>query len=294
MRYDLDYVKELFIKDGCVLLEEEYKHIKHPMRYICKCGNQAKITLDGFNKGSRCKECGIKKQTKSRSLTFEDVRDTFKSYGCELLSTDYKNARTLLEYRCDCGNISEITLDNFKRGVRCNECRSGKIGDAHRLPYDYVKEQFELGGCKLLSTEYHNAKQLLSYRCSCGNISKVAYTHFSRGGRCKDCGFDKIRGENHPNYNPNITDDYRERRVPGYEKWRKFIIDKDGNKCLKCGKFEGIVLNVHHIINYSSNPNLAIDENNGATMCGECHTNFHKKYGYQNNNREQLQEWVGV
>lgn len=59
--YKYDYVKECFEQEDCVLLEEEYKNCKTPMRYIAKCGHESTITFDQFlnadSATKRCRDC---------------------------------------------------------------------------------------------------------------------------------------------------------------------------------------------------------------------------------------------
>jgi hypothetical protein len=49
---------------------------------------------------------------------------------------------------------------------------------------------------------------------------------------------------------------------------------------------------VHHIENFSEKPELRFDVNNGITLRHDVHQDFHKKYGYTNNTREQLDEFI--
>jgi len=51
-------------------------------------------------------------------------------------------------------------------------------------------------------------------------------------------------------------------------------------------------LNAHHIENFANKKKLRFEDSNGITLCKECHDKFHKIYGYQNNNREQLTEFL--
>lgn len=57
----IDEVKKRFLECSCVLLENEYIHAHTKMRYICSCGNEAKITLNNFMNGCRCNNCKCKK-----------------------------------------------------------------------------------------------------------------------------------------------------------------------------------------------------------------------------------------
>lgn len=61
IRYELDYVQEVFEQNDCILLEEEYINCKTPMRYIALCGHEAFITFDVFQNAPsatrRCRDC---------------------------------------------------------------------------------------------------------------------------------------------------------------------------------------------------------------------------------------------
>jgi hypothetical protein len=114
--------------------------------------------------------------------TLESVKQYFKEHGCELLEEEYKNNSTKMEYKCSCGNISEITLGNFQAGKRCQKC-GGK--EKHTL--EYVKQYFKDKKCELLETEYINSKTKMKYMCSCGNNSEIIFSNFLKGCKCQKC-----------------------------------------------------------------------------------------------------------
>src|SRR5699024_6597179 len=59
---------------------------------------------------------------RSQALGIEKARNIFEEGGCLLLEKEYTNARTPMLYVCNCGSISKIRLDNFRKGKRCREC----------------------------------------------------------------------------------------------------------------------------------------------------------------------------
>jgi hypothetical protein len=50
----------------------------------------------------------------TKAYIFEYVQNYFKEHNCKLLSKEYKNTKTLIEYICKCGNKSETTFGRFK------------------------------------------------------------------------------------------------------------------------------------------------------------------------------------
>lgn len=63
----------------------------------------------------------------------------------------------------------------------------------YKHSYEFVKEQFEQRGYKLLSTEYINSHQKLEFICSKhpNEIMKVNLNHLMNGKGCKRCGYER-------------------------------------------------------------------------------------------------------
>ena len=62
------------------------------------------------------------------------------------------------------------------------------------------------------------------------------------------------------------------RKTREYRKWRVKVIRRD-KKCVICGSIKH--RNAHHINHATYFPEQRFDENNGITLCRDCHTNFH-------------------
>jgi 5-methylcytosine-specific restriction endonuclease McrA len=103
-----------------------------------------------------------------------------------------------------------------------------------------------------------------------------------------------LTGENNPNWNPNITDEERinNRKYPEYQQWRLSVYERDNYTCQCCFSKKGGNLVAHHILNYSTHHDLRTDLANGLTLCEDCHVGFHNLYGYKNNTKEQLDEYI--
>jgi len=101
-------------------------------------------------------------------------------------------------------------------------------------------------------------------------------------------------GENNPNWKGGITTEkYRVRRNKDFRFWREAVFSRDNYICQKC-KIRGGKIHPHHIFNFATYLDLRFAIDNGITLCQICHKKFHKKYGYRNNTREQLEEWMKI
>ena len=83
-----------------------------------------------------------------------------------------------------------------------------------------------------------------------------------------------------------------------FKLWREFVFKRDNYTCQKCkrknGNGEKIILNPHHIENFSTCIEKRFDINNGVTLCDKCHQKFHSLYGRHNNNLQQLNEFLNL
>ncbi|AYA77336.1 hypothetical protein DOE78_18820 [Bacillus sp. Y1] len=50
-------VKEIFTKEGCELISEEYLGVSEPLEYLCKCGKPHTKSLSAFKMCSECPDC---------------------------------------------------------------------------------------------------------------------------------------------------------------------------------------------------------------------------------------------
>lgn len=86
------------------------------------------------------------------------------------------------------------------------------------------------------------------------------------------------RGKDHYNYKGGKTQrSLAARRTPEYYDWRLAVFTRDNFTCQKCGDRRGRNLRAHHIKSFSEYPELALDVDNGLTLCVTCHDLEHFK-----------------
>lgn len=83
------------------------------------------------------------------------------------------------------------------------------------------------------------------------------------------------------------------RRSIEYRLWREAVFARDNWTCQKYG-IRGGTLHPHHILNFSSNPELRFAIDNGVTLSEKAHREFHKKYGNKDNTKEQIEEFLNI
>lgn len=125
--YTTESVKELFKSYNCELITKEYKNTDQKLEFKCSCGRNGIKNISNFKLGPHCALCGRKKINDKSRYTIEYVKQYFEERGCVLLSTEYKDNKTNLDYMCECGNCSSINFNSFLKGQRCYECRNKKI-----------------------------------------------------------------------------------------------------------------------------------------------------------------------
>ena len=72
--------------------------------------------------------------------------------------------------------------------------------------------------------------------------------------------------------------------------WHSLVLQHDNWTCQKYGT-KGGKLVAHHIKNFSDFPELRFIIDNGITFSEKAHKEFHKKYGYKNNTKEQIKDF---
>ena len=117
--------------------------------------------------------------------------------------------------------------------------------------------------------------------CDCGS-DREFLAHSVKMGTSSSCGCLAIEksktrvGELSPTWNPNLTDEDRKRARSGITAWAKKVKTRDNFECQVCGSGDNLV--AHHLNSYKDNKELRLQEENGVTLCRDCHTDFHVNF----------------
>ena len=184
-----------------IILDEEIKNSSQKMKFQCECGNffQKSISDIEKTKTCRCKECryGV-----TRKIFQEDF-NVIKQYveiesasDCKLLSKEYINNATYMEFKCKCGSEFSTTFAKFKdRNQRqCQKCGRIASGVKGSLSRTKTQEEFELEIYNLVNNEYKVVSKYLGamkpisfLHEKCGKEWTTTYNSFHTGGRCPIC-----------------------------------------------------------------------------------------------------------
>lgn len=159
-------------------LSSTYKNAHTKLLWQCSFGHQWKAGFGHIKQGTWCPICG-----KSKQLTINHCRQIALQKDGECLSSEYKNARTKLKWRCSVGHEWESSLNSVKyHNAWCSVCSNNK-----KLSIDFcIKFAQSLGGhCS--SSKYYNARTKLSWRCAQSHQWEATLDSVSRGSWCPFC-----------------------------------------------------------------------------------------------------------
>lgn len=278
-------------------------------------GDHARVVWNSRNK-RRYVDLGYK---------FTKMGDSFDVKIDDL--TDGSNATVFLI--CDyCGKEYSMKWEVYKRIHRksaidkdcCEECLQKKAKDAVDKKYGGFSEMFFSANDRRVSTNLERygvenvfaadsvkdsiiktnlAKYGVQYNQECRSVrEKTEATCMERYGvkNYVELFRGKFIKENSPSWKGGTEHNNAERATFEYAQWRKAVFHRDNHTCQCCGrrshKGATLEINAHHIANWKDNEALRYDVDNGATLCVDCHTLFHKIYGKRNNSKEQLDEFL--
>ena len=124
--------------------------------------------------------------------TLKQVQDAFLQKNCALVSENYDNQLSKLEYIASCGHKNCVIFKDFKNGsgLKCRNC-------ALEIPtYENVVKNFLDKGCAVsMSKEefyekYKNNTCKINYMALCGHENEVSYKNFitlNQGINCPKC-----------------------------------------------------------------------------------------------------------
>ena len=152
-----------------------------------------------------------------------------------------------------------------------------------------------------------NKRLCVDVMCDCGNSKTVLFQSLENGST-QSCGclnkeiLSAIRGELHHNWNPNLTDEEREKshrreEITGYREFKKNVLERDNYTCRICGTKRLKNMRVHHLNGWSIDERNRLNVNNAITLCPECHDiqyegSYHNVYGNKESTIDKFIEYI--
>lgn len=225
-----------------------------------------------------------------RQLTHEEYINKYGdkiSPNVEIISR-YVNAQTKMTCKCKmCGKQFDIMPTSLNRGCGCIDCGFKLTGAKRRSTHDVFIQKMSIvnSNIKILS-RYSTSNVKVECECLvCGHTWSATPNHLLKGKGCPNCYYlSKI--------NTNLTEEERanKRHYPKYYTCLRETRKRDNYTCQLTGATDNVV--VHHIVAYSTDPTKKDDINNCITLSESIHKEFHSRYGYGNNTKEQFVEFV--
>lgn len=297
---------------SCGCKKQEARRNEVPTLVGKQFGNWTVLQDFVSNEDSRCVaqcSCGQISYLDRYSLTSGGTKSCHKCLGerfsreSRLKRIGEKNGRLLIidvdkdnNYicQCDCGNTKIIKQGLWNKGVQSCGCYKTELA-RQRCTEDLTGMRFgSIVALEVIYRENKSPKWLC--QCDCGNKFETYSSTLKNGsGMCPKCWNEHNRGENNPSWNPNLTDEDRDKnrctQEGNQEDWRKQVYERDNYVCQCCGQ-RGGRLNAHHLDGYNWCKERRFDVGNGVTLCEDCHKAFHKQYKYKNNTEQQFGEFM--
>lgn len=130
----IKFVKVEFSKEGYILLSVEYINANSALYYRCPAGHKHSTTWHRWTSGRRCPSCA-----NNIKLTFKFIKSSFIKKGCILLSTNYENAHSKLDYVCPNGHKHSLSWNNWLKGVGCPKCSNNGTSNFEKEVKEFVQ-----------------------------------------------------------------------------------------------------------------------------------------------------------
>lgn len=120
-----------------------------------------------------------------KKLTLEYVKEYIHNEGYELLSSEYINAKSSLQIKCNKGHVYISNWNRFQYGTRCPYC----VGKYRTIKE--AKEYFSMYGYIITDNDYISSRAKMNVLCPNGHKIQISYNNFTNGKRCLKCDIEK-------------------------------------------------------------------------------------------------------
>ena len=284
-----NFVKDLHDINKDIKALEKYKNNKTKILVKCKvCDHEWKTTPNILLSGEGCPRCANNmRYTQEEFISLVGNRNK----TLDVVDT-YKNYSTRLKCVCrECGKIFYMNPSSILNGIKCPLCRDNK----RREHDEFILEVNTINPYIKIMGKFTKTSDNILVKClKCGHIWNPTASALLKGSGCRECYIQNCKGENHPNWDPNITEEERilNRNYFEYKEWVKSVYKRDDWTCQVTGKRGCDDLQAHHLDGYNWCKDKRVDINNGITITENIHREFHSIYGYGDNTTDQFIDFI--
>ena len=124
----------------------------------------------------------IDEMNKRQKITNEYVKCLVEAKGWELLNSNYKNPKSILQIKCDKKHIFSTSYNSFAGSKGCPVCAKNKTHT-----YEEIKAAVEKKNWVLLDKEIKNTLQKINCICDKGHHISVQWQNIRDNQRCAAC-----------------------------------------------------------------------------------------------------------
>jgi len=174
----ISQMKQLAKRKGGYCLSNKFVTLGHPLKWQCSKGHTWHSTGSRVKRGDWCSVCAGRAR-----LSIELVNEIAKQRGGVCLSTEYRNNKTKLLFKCKFGHEWEAIPNTIiSRGSWCPHCAPTAKGSI-----DEMREIAKSRGGNCLSVEYANSSTPLTWQCNNGHEWSAASRDVKSGTWCPRC-----------------------------------------------------------------------------------------------------------
>jgi V8-like Glu-specific endopeptidase len=178
-------IKEFAKSFNYDILSKNYSGPRTKMEFKCPEGHTFRMAYGDFKQGKRCPICIIYNKKDLKKFTIEKIEDLFGKEGYLLESKEYISSQIALESTCPEGHSVNISLYEFKKGIRCRECTKKAKGQT--INETDVKNYINSQNYTLITKKIVNLESSLVMKCDSGHEVTMSYSTLKSGVRCQEC-----------------------------------------------------------------------------------------------------------
>ena len=182
------------------------------------------------------------------------------------------------------------TKGSFKKGHFVSEKTKRKQSEIRKKNPNY----YWLGKHRSEETKKRISEKNKGKHLSLEHKKKLSESHIGKhlSNEQKKKLSEAKKGEKSYNWKGGISPENKKiRNSIEFRLWREAVFARDNWTCQKTG-IKGGKLHPHHIQNFAQITGLRFEIDNGITFSEKAHKEFHKIYGFRNNTKEQLLEFL--